>query len=102
MGFVPVAEDVLVRTSRRLATTSTLVLGRRSVEGRAALLVDPAWEPDELAAIAAEVSALGARVVAGFATHAHHDHLLWPRASTGREGGRHRRRRARRWESVSG
>ncbi|WP_277210594.1 MBL fold metallo-hydrolase [Isoptericola croceus] len=77
MEFVPVAEDVLVRTSRRLATTSTLVLGRRRRGGRAALLVDPAWEPDELIAIAAEVEALGARVVAGFATHAHHDHLLW-------------------------
>lgn len=83
MGFVPVAEDVLVRTSRRLATTSTLVLGRRTPAGRAALLVDPAWEPDELAAIADEVAALGARVVAGFATHAHHDHLLWPPGLSG-------------------
>jgi glyoxylase-like metal-dependent hydrolase (beta-lactamase superfamily II) len=77
MGFVPVAEGVLVRTSRRLATTSTLVLGDRTPAGRAALLVDPAWEPDELSAIAAEVAALGGHVVAGFATHAHHDHLLW-------------------------
>lgn len=77
MGFVPVAEGVLVRTSRRLTTTSTLVLGARTSAGRAALLVDPAWEPDELSAIAAEVATLGAHVVAGFATHAHHDHLLW-------------------------
>ncbi|WP_407318006.1 MBL fold metallo-hydrolase [Isoptericola halotolerans] len=77
MGFVPVADGVLVRTSRRLATTSTLVLGERTSDGRAALLVDPAWEPDELSAIAAEVATLGAHVVAGFATHAHHDHLLW-------------------------
>lgn len=78
MGFEPVADGVLVRTSRRLATTSTLVLGHRTAEGTAALLVDPAWDPVELAAIAEEVAGLGARVLAGFATHAHHDHLLWP------------------------
>ncbi|MGF0116649.1 MBL fold metallo-hydrolase [Promicromonospora sp. Marseille-Q5078] len=86
MGFVPVVdgsggvEEVLVRTSRRLRTTSTLVLAppARGADGaRAALLVDPGWEPDELVAIADEVHARGARVVAGFSTHAHHDHLLW-------------------------
>ena len=85
MGFVPVVdgdgdvEEVLVRTSRRLSTTSTLVLAPPAggADGaRAALLVDPAWEPDELVAIADEVRARGARLVAGFATHAHHDHLL--------------------------
>lgn len=88
MGFVPVVEgvpgveDVLVRTARRLRTTTTLVLappaGGAGGEGRAAaLLVDPAWEPDELVAIAAEVDARGGRLAAGYATHAHHDHLLW-------------------------
>jgi len=92
MGFVPVVtgsrgtEDVLVRTARRLRTTTTLVLaptdgavdaGGAVGGGRAALLVDPAWEPDELAAVADEVDARGGRVVAGYATHAHHDHLLW-------------------------
>ena len=87
---MPVADDVLVRTSRRASTTTTLVLGRRPAPqgpapgpaapgpaARPALLVDPAWAADELAAIADEVRAGGARVVAGFATHAHHDHLLW-------------------------
>ncbi|MCK9793764.1 MBL fold metallo-hydrolase [Isoptericola sp. 4D.3] len=97
MGFVPVVqgvpgvEDVLVRTSRRLSTTTTLVLApplerperpesperSASARARAALLVDPAWEPDELRAIGDEVRARGARLVAGFSTHAHHDHLLW-------------------------
>ena len=67
-----VAPGVLVATSRRYATTSTVV-----VSGSSALLVDPAWEPDELAGLADEVSARGLTVAAGFATHAHHDHLLW-------------------------
>ncbi|MFE5337695.1 MBL fold metallo-hydrolase [Isoptericola sp. NPDC056573] len=86
MGFVPVVagvpgvEDVLVRTARRLRTTTTLVLapgGGAVDDGRAALLVDPAWEADELVAVADETSARGGRLVAGYSTHAHHDHLLW-------------------------
>ena len=67
-----VSEGVQVATSRRDLTTSTLLVG----DG-AAVLVDPAWEPDELAALATGISDLGIRVVAGFSTHAHHDHLLW-------------------------
>jgi glyoxylase-like metal-dependent hydrolase (beta-lactamase superfamily II) len=69
-----VADGVLVAVSRRLATTSTVVVGG---DGRAGLLVDPAWEPDELTALARQVRTQGVAVVAGFATHAHHDHLLW-------------------------
>ena len=42
-----------------------------------AVLVDPAWLPDELDAIADELAERGLRVTAGFSTHAHHDHLLW-------------------------
>lgn len=53
-----------------MLTTSTVLIG-----GEEAFLVDPAWMPDELAALAAFVG--GSRVVGGFATHAHHDHLLW-------------------------
>jgi glyoxylase-like metal-dependent hydrolase (beta-lactamase superfamily II) len=67
-----VAPGVLVATSRRDSTTSTLVISGRSV-----LLVDPGWEPDELAGLADAVEARGLRVGAGFATHAHHDHVLW-------------------------
>jgi glyoxylase-like metal-dependent hydrolase (beta-lactamase superfamily II) len=78
MTFEPVADGVLVRTSRRASTTTTLVLGPPDRDGvRPGLLVDPAWEADELEAIADEIDALGVRVVAGLATHAHHDHLLW-------------------------
>ncbi|WP_125774655.1 MBL fold metallo-hydrolase [Antribacter gilvus] len=73
MTFIPVADGVLVRTSRRMSTTTTLALG----PDRAGLLVDPSWDADELEAIADEVDGLGVRVAAGFSTHAHHDHLLW-------------------------
>ena len=67
-----VADAVAVTTSRREATTSTVVLGPDG-----ALLVDPAWDPDELAWIADDLARSGVTVAAGFATHAHHDHLLW-------------------------
>jgi glyoxylase-like metal-dependent hydrolase (beta-lactamase superfamily II) len=55
-----------------MLTTSTILA--RPGE---ALLVDPAWLPDELEALASFVAGRGMRVVGGFATHAHHDHLLW-------------------------
>ncbi|RUR03208.1 MBL fold metallo-hydrolase [Labedella endophytica] len=55
-----------------MSTNSTIVVG-----GADALLVDPAWMPDELEAIAAELDRRQLRVVGGFATHAHQDHLLW-------------------------
>jgi len=67
-----VATGVLVATSRRELTTSTIV-----VSGRDAVLIDPAWEPDELTGLADLLDARGLHVSAGFATHAHHDHLLW-------------------------
>jgi glyoxylase-like metal-dependent hydrolase (beta-lactamase superfamily II) len=70
---VEVAPGVFVFTSRREHTTSTLVVGSRSN----GLLVDPAWEPDELAAIASDIAGRAVVVEAGFATHAHYDHVLW-------------------------
>ena len=69
---VEVAPGVLVMTSRREATTSTLVLS-----GHRALVVDPAWDVDELSAVAAVVDSSGATCTAGFATHEHYDHVLW-------------------------
>ena len=56
-----------------MSTTSTVIVGRAGD----ALLVDPAWMPDELESLSAALVARGLRVVGGFATHAHHDHLLW-------------------------
>lgn len=67
-----VAPGVLVATSRTMSTTSTVLH-----DGRRAFLVDPAWLPDELAALADTVRGRGLSVTGGFATHAHHDHLLW-------------------------
>lgn len=69
---VEVAPGVRVFTSRTMHTTSTVLHG-----GGEALLVDPAWHPDELEAIAAHLDERALTVVGGFATHAHHDHLLW-------------------------
>jgi glyoxylase-like metal-dependent hydrolase (beta-lactamase superfamily II) len=70
--LVEVAPGVLVATSRTMTTTSTAV-----VRDGDALLVDPAWHPDELVGLADALDARGLHVVAGIATHAHHDHLLW-------------------------
>jgi len=64
--------DAWVTTSRRDLTTSTLLVAN----GRA-LLVDPAWDPDELAGLAADLRVLDVTVAAGFTTNAHHDHVLW-------------------------
>ncbi|UUT34734.1 MBL fold metallo-hydrolase [Microbacterium elymi] len=67
-----VAPGVMIATSRRMSTNSTLLVG-----GSDALLIDPAWMPDELDSLAAEILQRGLRVIGGFATHAHQDHLLW-------------------------
>lgn len=67
-----VADGISVTTSRRELTTSTVI-----TDAGQALLIDPAWDPDELEWIADDLLSSGVHVVAGFATHAHHDHLLW-------------------------
>ncbi|GAB3564931.1 MBL fold metallo-hydrolase [Spelaeicoccus albus] len=66
------ADGVFVATSRIDVTTSTVI-----VDGTECVLVDPAWTPAELSALAAEIARRGWAVSAGLATHAHHDHLLW-------------------------
>lgn len=70
--LVQVAAGVLVATSRRELTTSTVLVHENTT-----LLVDPAWDPDELEALADFLEESGLTVSAGFATHAHHDHILW-------------------------
>lgn len=67
-----VADGVLVATSSVMSTTSTVL----AADG-AALLIDPSWLPSELDALADALDARGLTVIGGFATHAHHDHLLW-------------------------
>jgi glyoxylase-like metal-dependent hydrolase (beta-lactamase superfamily II) len=64
---------VWVATSRRYATTSTVLLDGAG----GAVVVDPAWDPDELAAIPADLTELGIQCVAGVATHEHYDHVMW-------------------------
>ncbi len=71
--LVEVAAGVWVATSRRYATTSTVLLD--GIGG--AVVIDPAWDPDELAAIPADLAALGVDCVGGLATHEHYDHVLW-------------------------
>ncbi|MDO8308455.1 MAG: MBL fold metallo-hydrolase [Actinomycetota bacterium] len=60
-------------TSRRYATTSTVLLDGAG----GAVVIDPAWDPDELAAIPSDLGALGVRCLAGVATHEHYDHVMW-------------------------
>jgi glyoxylase-like metal-dependent hydrolase (beta-lactamase superfamily II) len=67
------APGVWVATSRRYATTTTVLLDGAG----GAVVVDPAWDPDELAAIPADLAILGVRCVAGIATHEHYDHVMW-------------------------
>ncbi len=71
-NVVEVATGVLVTHSRRDVTASTIL-----VEGTEAVLIDPAWDPDELDSLVEFVIESGLTVAAGFATHAHQDHLLW-------------------------
>jgi len=71
--LVEVADSVWVARSRRYETNSTVLLDGHG----GALVIDPAWDPDELAAIPADLAALGVRCVAGLSTHVHYDHVMW-------------------------
>jgi glyoxylase-like metal-dependent hydrolase (beta-lactamase superfamily II) len=69
----PLTGGVWLATSRRYRTTSTVVTG----PDRTALLVDPAWTPDDLEGIAADLAVLRLRLVGALSTHGHYDHVLW-------------------------
>ena len=68
-----VAEGVLVHQSEFCQSNAVVVQGRAGV-----LLVDPGVLGCEMAALADDLSDSGQPVVAGFSTHPHWDHLLWP------------------------
>jgi glyoxylase-like metal-dependent hydrolase (beta-lactamase superfamily II) len=68
-----IAPGVWVAQSRFYAQNSTVILDGHG----GALVVDPAYYADELAAIPADLAALGVRAVAGISTHQHYDHVLW-------------------------
>ena len=67
-----VADGVLVHQSEFMLSNTVVVQG---VQG--ALLIDPGILDTELECIADDLRGLGQRVVAGFSTHPHWDHLLW-------------------------
>jgi glyoxylase-like metal-dependent hydrolase (beta-lactamase superfamily II) len=72
-GPSEVAAGVYVVTSPVYLTTTTIVTG----EGGGCLLIDPALTTAEIAALGEWLAARGLHAVAGWATHAHWDHVLW-------------------------
>ena len=71
--LAPVTDHVYVATSRRYVTNSTVILDGHG----GALVIDPSWDADELAAIPQDLRELGVTCVAGLSTHMHYDHVLW-------------------------
>jgi glyoxylase-like metal-dependent hydrolase (beta-lactamase superfamily II) len=67
-----IAEGVLVHESEFLQSQSVVVQGAAGV-----LLIDPGITLGEMADLAGDLRELGQRVVAGFSTHPHWDHVLW-------------------------
>jgi hydroxyacylglutathione hydrolase len=68
-----VAPGILVATGQPYTTTSTVVTGH---DGRC-LVIDPAITVTDVRALAGELAARGMQAEAGWATHAHWDHVLW-------------------------
>ncbi|MGW6129942.1 MBL fold metallo-hydrolase [Cellulomonas sp. NPDC055163] len=68
-----VAPGVHTVTAEIWTTLSTVVDGADGT----CLVVDPAITPAEVDALADALEASGRRVVAGFSTHPHWDHVLW-------------------------
>ncbi len=71
-GIREVVPGITVSTSKIMLTNSIIL----SSQGEA-FLIDPAWMPDELEAIGDFLLEQDLKILGGFATHAHHDHLLW-------------------------
>jgi glyoxylase-like metal-dependent hydrolase (beta-lactamase superfamily II) len=68
-----VAEGVLTHQSEFCQSNAVVVQSRAGV-----LLIDPGVLGYEMACLANDLGELGQTVVAGFSTHPHWDHLLWP------------------------
>ena len=73
MPLVATATDIWIGTSRRYQSISTVIRG----DDGTALVIDPNWDSDELAAVPVELLALGLPCGVGLATHVHYDHVLW-------------------------
>jgi glyoxylase-like metal-dependent hydrolase (beta-lactamase superfamily II) len=67
-----VADGVFIHESEFVQSNSVVVQGNSGV-----LLIDAGVHDDELACLANDLSELGQRVVVGFSTHPHWDHMLW-------------------------
>ena len=85
--FREIAPGVLVATSDLLTCTSTVV----AAGDGGCLVIDPAVSVADLAALAADLDGAGLRPRAGFATHAHWDHVLWSHGHVTDAGGFRRR-----------
>jgi len=70
-----IGPGVFSATSRRDSLNSVVVAAGESLPE--VLLIDPGWESDELDALARSLAERGLLPVAGLATHAYYDHLLW-------------------------
>ena len=68
-----VAEGVLIHESEFCQSNAVVVQG-----GAGVLLIDPGVLGSEMACLANDLSDSGQTVVAGFSTHPHWDHMLWP------------------------
>lgn len=67
-----IAAGVWVHESDFIKSNTVVVQGREGV-----LLIDPGITTGELDDISADLRRMGQRVVAGFSTHPHWDHVLW-------------------------
>lgn len=67
-----IASDVWVHESEFIQSNTVVAQGRDGV-----LLIDPGITSGELDDLAADLVRRGQRVVAGFSTHPHWDHVLW-------------------------
>lgn len=74
--LVRVAPGVWTHTATTWVSVTTIVVG----DDAQVLLIDPNVTPGDLEVITGELDAHGWRVAAGFATHAHWDHLVWSAA----------------------
>ena len=84
-----VAEGVLIHESEFCQSNAVVVRGRAGV-----LLIDPGVHGYEMECLAKDLSDSGQTVVAGFSTHPHWDHLLWPAGLGAASRLRHRALRA--------
>jgi hydroxyacylglutathione hydrolase len=72
--FNEISPGILTATGELYVTNTTAVAGDGGC-----LLIDPAVTPGEIRLLAADLAARGLAPRAGFATHAHWDHVLWCR-----------------------